>query len=246
MVTAQPGGVDVRAAVAEAELHPLGYLANASNHTLLCRLGDEEDDLHAVYKPRAGERPLWDFASGTLCQREVAAYLVSESLGWDLVPLTVLRDGPLGPGSVQLFIDHDPAEHYFALLDSPRWRRELARIAVLDLVINNADRKGSHVLRAGDQRLYGIDHGVTFHVQPKLRTVIWELGGHEIPAAWAADLRALADRLADPDTAVSESLARLLDPAERAVLRRRALVVAGLAALPSLAEDHRPYPWPPI
>lgn len=227
----------------DAELELLGVLSGASNHTLLVRLLGE-DDRFAVYKPRQGERPLRDFPAGTLCRREVAAYRVSDFLGWGLVPPTVLREGPLGIGSVQQFMLHDPSEHYFTLVADPARHDRLAQLAAFDLLVNNADRKGGHVLRVHDpDRLIGIDHGLTFHVQPKLRTVIWEVGGHELHDAWRADLRRLAVALHDRD---DELVIDLLDTDEVDVLRRRAELLADRATLPDPPRDHRPYPWPPV
>ncbi|CAN5913751.1 SCO1664 family protein [soil metagenome] len=226
-----------------AELEVLGVLAGASNHTLLVRLAADGEHF-AVYKPQRGERPLWDFPEGTLHRREVAACRVSDFLGWGVVPPTVLRDGPLGVGSVQQFMLHDPAEHYFTLVDDPARHGRLAQLATFDLLINNADRKGGHVLRVHDpDRLVGIDHGLTFHVQPKLRTVIWDLGGRAVDDAWRADLQRLAEQLAGGDT---DLVADLLDTEEVAVLGRRAGLLADRPTLPDPPRDHRPYPWPPV
>jgi uncharacterized repeat protein (TIGR03843 family) len=226
----------------DAELEVVGGLAGASNHTLLVRLGGDGEEF-GVYKPRRGERPLWDFPTGTLCQREVAAYRVSEFLGWGLVPPTVLRAGPLGTGSVQRFMHHDPAQHYFTLLDDPSLHRRLAQLATFDLLVNNADRKGGHVLRTQEGgTLVGIDHGLTFHTEPKLRTVIWELGGTELDPSWRADLRRLATA---PDDG-SHPVADLLRPDEVVALARRAGLLAEREALPALPPDRRPYPWPPV
>lgn len=227
-----------------AELTVVGALAGASNHTLLVQLGN--DQRFGVYKPRMGERPLWDFPPGTLCKREVAAYLVSALLGWDLVPPTVLREGPFGVGSVQLFVLHDPAQHYFTLVDEPALHPRLAQLAVFDLLINNADRKGGHVLRiVDDDRLVGIDHGLTFHVEPKLRTVIWDLGGTALDPGWRADLQRLCNALASRGGDVA-CFDELLGNDEIAVLRRRAELLAGSKRLPDVAPDRRPYPWPPL
>lgn len=226
-----------------AELELVGLLAGSSNHTLLVRLGRDDDRL-AVYKPRRGERPLWDFPSGTLHRREVAAYRVSAFLGWDLVPPTVLRDGPLGIGSVQQFVHHDPAEHYFTLVEDPALHGRLAQMATFDLLVNNADRKGGHVLRMRDgHRLVGIDHGLTFHAEPKLRTVIWDLGGTAIDERWRADLRRLGGALRGGDPG---PVAGLLTPDEVNVLARRADLLAATAVLPEPPWDRRPYPWPPV
>ena len=231
----------------EAPLTVLGFLAEASNHTLLVRLGDEEaDGAHAIYKPRAGERPLWDFPTGTLCQREAAAFVVSEFLGWEVVPPTVLRDGPMGAGSVQLFVPHDPARHYFVLVEDARHHAELARMALFDLLVNNADRKGSHVLRAADGHLWGVDHGLTFHVQLKLRTVIWELGGTPLEPGWRDDLARLRAALEQPDNPLSRRLSELLSTGEVSALVLRATALAEARALPVVDEHRRPYPWPPL
>jgi uncharacterized repeat protein (TIGR03843 family) len=223
-----------------------GRIVSASNHTMLVELDAGDDGVLAVYKPQQGERPLWDFPYGTLHLREVAAYEVSAHLGWEVVPPTVLRDGPLGEGSVQLFIDHDPRRHYFVLLEHDDHDEALARMAAFDLVVNNADRKAGHVLLASDDHVWGCDHGLTFHVEPKLRTVIWEFGGIVLPGAWCDDLRRLASDLVMPDGALAQRLAPLLEPGEVPILAQRALALANSGALPDLPEDERPYPWPPI
>ena len=227
-----------------ADLVVVGALAGASNHTLLVRV--DAGERFAVYKPRRGERPLWDFPPGTLHRREVAAFEVSAFLGWDLVPPTVLREGPLGLGSVQQFMVHDPREHYFTLIEDDRLHPRLAQLATFDLLVNNADRKGGHVLRVTDDgTLVGIDHGLTFHVEPKLRTVIWELGGTALAPDWREDLARLADVLSgDGDDLVS--LHELLDSDEITVLGRRAELLAASDTLPDIAPDRRPYPWPPL
>jgi uncharacterized repeat protein (TIGR03843 family) len=227
-----------------AELTVLGVLTGASNHTLLVQMDGEER--FAVYKPQRGERPLWDFPSGTLYQREVAAFQVSRFLGWDLVPPTVVREGPFGVGSVQQFVDHDPEQHYFTLIEDTRTHERLAQLATFDLLINNADRKGGHVLRVVEPNcLVGIDHGLTFHSQPKLRTVIWDLGRAAITQAWRDDLRRLAAALAGEQAQVA-GLAELLTGSEIAALRRRAQRLAAAETLPDIAPDRRPYPWPPL
>jgi uncharacterized repeat protein (TIGR03843 family) len=231
--------------LAHAELRPRGFLANASNHTLLVEVGATGDGFAAVYKPREGERPLWDFPAGTLCCREVAAYEVSAALGWGLVPPTVLRDGPMGTGSVQAFVPHDPARHYFVLVDDPGNHRELTRMATFDLLVNNADRKASHVLDAQGGTVLGIDHGLTFHPEPKLRTVIWDLGAAAIEPAWRRDLQRLADEL-DGDGPLGRRLGELLAPAEIAALSARARALAHRSELIVLPENRRPYPWPPL
>ena len=208
----------------------------SSNGTFLVSLALDGEAHAAIYKPHRGERPLWDFPEG-LFLREVAAYELSVALGWDVVPETVLRDdAPLGLGSLQWFVDADFEQHYFTLVEDPRWHDELRRMAVFDLIANNADRKSGHCLVAGDH-LWGIDHGLCFHVEPKLRTVIWDFGGQPIPA----DLRADAARVAaDPP----EALHQLLNDAEVEVLAARAAAVSRLTSFPDPGTDRRPYPWP--
>ena len=222
-----------------AELDPLGWIRAASNEALLVRLDGAEDDL-AVYKPDAGERPLWDFPPGTLARRETAAFEVSDWLGWDLVPATVYRDGPNGPGSVQRFVPHDPARHYFVLVEDGAWHAALRRMALFDIATNNADRKASHVL-LGAEGIRGCDHGLCFHVEPKLRTVIWDFAGARLTEEERADLRRLADAL---EEGAGPELDGLVDGMERAALARRVQSLLGLGALPDPPEDRRPYPWP--
>ena len=145
-----------------AELEVVGRLRYSSNATFLVEAKVDGDELPAIYKPRRGERPLWDFPEGTLCNREVAAYELSAALGWDVVPVTIMRDGPLGEGAVQRFVEHDPDEHYFTLLEGREDR--FRQFAVFDVLANNTDRKGGHCLydEANDM-IVGIDHGLTFH-----------------------------------------------------------------------------------
>ncbi|GAC1540760.1 MAG: SCO1664 family protein [Acidimicrobiales bacterium] len=208
----------------------------SSNGTFLVSLAFEGADHHAIYKPHRGERPLWDFPDG-LFLREVAAYELSAALGWDIIPETVLReDAPLGVGSLQWFVDADFAQHYFTLIDDVRWHDDLRRLAVFDLIANNADRKSGHCLVA-DDRIWGIDNGLCFHVEPKLRTVIWEFGDEEIPSA----LRADAARFA---AAPPASLDGLLNASELGVLSSRAAAVSELERFPDPGPDRRPYPWP--
>jgi hypothetical protein len=194
----------------------------------------------AVYKPARGERPLWDFPTGTLYRREVAAYLVSEQLGWRLVPPTLARDGPLGVGSVQLYVDADPEVTAFELLAGGH--PALARIAAFDVVTNNADRKAGHCLAGQDGQVWAIDHGLCFHVQAKLRTVLWDLAGTELEAPVLADLEALADAAAG-DAPLAASLGELLDRAEVVALAKRARALARAGCLPAPRGD-RAYPWP--
>lgn len=220
-------------------IEPVGFLTNASNDTMLVRVAAGDVEAFAVYKPRAGEAPLWDFPAGTLCRREVAAYVVSEMLGFGFVPPTVLRDGPHGVGSLQLFVDHDPNIHYLTM--PPELDDVFRRVCAFDLVINNADRKSGHcLLEPGTGRVWVVDHGVSFHEHPKVRTVIWDFAGEPIPADVVASIRGFARRAGG-----SERLAPLLSDAERSSLAARAERIAGEAVFPHPGPG-RPFPWPPV
>src|SRR5213083_3179031 len=199
-----------------------GRMPASSNATFLAELDLDGAAGLAVYKPARGERPLWDFPPG-LFTRELAAYLLSEALGWGLVPPTVRREGPYGEGSLQLFVPADFEQHYFTLREHPAHHERLKRICVFDLVANNADRKAGHCLLAPDGTIYAVDNGLCFHVEPKLRTVIWDFAGEPIPATIVEDITRLVDR------GLPAALGQLLDPAEQAALlaRSRALVDAG-------------------
>jgi uncharacterized repeat protein (TIGR03843 family) len=223
-------------ALACGEIDVEGRMPWSSNATFLVHVTHEGHEMQAIYKPHRGERPLWDFPDG-LYRREVAAYVVSEALGWGLVPDTVLRDdAPLGPGSLQRFVDADFEQHYFTLIEDEAWRDELCRIAVFDLIINNTDRKSGHCLLA-EGRIWGIDHGLCFHVQPKLRTVIWDFGGTPVPPALKADVGRFA---AQPPA----SLRALLRDDEIDAVVGRARAVAKLGTFPDPDPELRPYPWP--
>jgi len=228
-----------RAFLAEGDLELLGRIPWASNATLLARVRHRELEGLAVYKPVRGERPLWDFPPGTLYRREVAAYLVSEQLGWRLVPPTLVREGPLGVGSLQLYVDADAEVTAFELLAAGN--AALPRIAAFDVVTNNADRKAGHTLLGEDERVWAIDHGVCFHAEPKLRTVLWDLAGHPLEAADVADLEALAAAAAGGGLA--ERLAELLAADEIAAVAERSLGLARAGRLPAPGSG-RAYPWP--
>ncbi len=225
------------------ELDIMGQLVDASNGSLLCRLKGVADEPRVIYKPRAGERPLWDFPDGTLSQREVAAYVVAETLGWSFVPPTVWRDGPFGPGMVQLWVDVDNSVDLVALIQSDH--QALRRIAVFDALINNGDRKGGHLLPTADGSIWGIDHGVSFAVDDKLRTVLWQWRGLPLPAELVSDLEFWLERATSGDNAVAV-LHDLLDDEEFAVLveRGRRLVADGHHPQPS--PDWPAIPWPPF
>ena len=228
-----------RALLAEGDLELLGRIPWATNATLLASVRHRELEGLAVYKPVRGERPLWDFPAGTLYRREVAAYLVSEQLGWRLVPPTLVREGPLGVGSLQLYVDADAEVTAFELLAAGN--AALPRIAAFDVVTNNADRKAGHTLLGEDERVWAIDHGVCFHAEPKLRTVLWDLAGHPLEAADVADLEALAAAAAGGGLA--EHLAELLAADEIAAVAERSLGLARAGSLPAPGSG-RAYPWP--
>jgi len=227
--------------LATAPLQVEGQFLWGSNYTFLARLQVPDGELSAVYKPARGERPLWDFPEGTLAQREVAAYLTSQALGWDLVPPTVLRaDGPLGPGSLQLYVAADPERHYFTFTDDEKDR--LRPVALFDVLVNNADRKSGHVLLDAQGHLWLIDHGVCFHVEPKLRTVVWDFAGQPVPAELIAVLRRFRERLA-PKSPLLGRLEALLTLEEIEALRGRAEAILEHKRFP-LPGPGRPYPWP--
>lgn len=218
------------------ELEVLGRMPWSSNATYLSEVRCGDEALRAIYKPRRGERPLWDFPSG-LDHREVAAYELSRALGWGLVPLTILRDGPLGPGSVQEFVDADFEQHYFTLYENEAHHDALRAMCAFDLIGNNTDRKSGHVLLALDGRIIGIDHGVMFHHEFKLRTVIWEFGGEPVPPHLLEAAEALASE------ALPEPLAALLDVFERDAVRTRARALVDAGRFP-IDDTGRRYPWP--
>jgi hypothetical protein len=223
------------------ELEVLGLLPRASNFTFLARVSGGEEQTLAVYKPRSGEAPLWDFPEGSLAAREVAAFVVASDLGWPRVPPTVLRDGPQGTGSVQRFVAFDPDRHYLTMQEERP--DDFRRVALFDVVVNNADRKSGHCLLAEDGELFVVDHGVCFHEEPKLRTVIWEFAGEPIPPSAASDLEGFGARLqADP---LRERLRTLLSPAELEATgeRLRDLLRSGRFPEPG---PGRPFPWPVV
>lgn len=215
-----------------------GQFVLGSNYTFLVTVRHEDREYPAVYKPTRGEQPLWDFPENTLAGREVAAYVVSEGLGFHIVPFTTLReDGPYGAGSLQQLIDYDPEYHYFSFGDEDKQR--LRPVVLFDLLCNNADRKGSHVFFEKDtHKLYAIDHGICFHEDNKLRTVLWDFAGQKIPEDLLAPLSGVKGLL--------PSLEPYLTPGERSALCSRAESILKKRVFPRQPRDRRALPWPPL
>ncbi|MGW2720182.1 SCO1664 family protein [Streptomyces sp. NPDC001492] len=251
------------------ELTVRGRIREASNAALYCTLSHEGREAACIYKPVAGERPLWDFPDGNLARREVAAYEVSEATGWGLVPPTVLREGPYGEGMVQLWIEVSPEAELLALVDGeepePGWKaigfaevgegktallvhaddERLRRLAVLDAVINNADRKGGHLLPTADGRLYAIDHGVTFNTENKLRTLLWGWAGEPLDPAAVDVLKTLQEALG-AQGALARRLAGLITEAELDATRARVAVLLESGRHPEPSGEWPAIPWPPV
>ncbi|WP_185806309.1 SCO1664 family protein [Streptomyces sp. RP5T] len=262
-----PRSVTTAELLARGELTVRGQIRDASNAVLHCSVAYDGQEALCVYKPVRGERPLWDFPDGTLAQREVAAYEVSEATGWGLVPPTVLRDGPFGEGMCQLWIEGVPGSELLALVDGeepePGWRaiglaevdegrtallvhaddERLRRLAVLDAVINNADRKGGHLLPAEGGRLYGIDHGVTFNVENKLRTLLWGWAGEPLPEEAVDVLKGLRKALSGD---LAARLAALITPAEIDATRARVDALLESGKHPEPSGEWPAIPWPPV
>ena len=225
----------------DGELEVQGRLVDASNATLYCTVTLDGETATCVHKPVAGERPLWDFPDGTLAAREVAAYEVSVATGWDLVPPTVLRDGPFGPGMCQLWVDVDETVDLVQLARSDL--PDLRRMAVLDTVINTADRKGGHLLPTPDGRVYGVDHGVCFSVDDKLRTLLWQWSNDRLPAE-AVDV--LSRLRTDLDRGLGARLGELLTRKEVQATRRRVDRLLRTGRYPLPGSDWPAVPWPPF
>ncbi len=225
--------------LATGELEVEGRLPWSSNYSFLVTVRGLEGSgqQRGVYKPGRGERPLWDYPGG-LFRREVAAFELSAALGLDIVPETVLRPaGPHGVGSVQRFIDADFAEHYFTLLNESRHHDQLRRVAAFDLLLNNGDRKGGHLLRDWEGRIWAIDHGLCFHVESKLRTVMWDFAGEELPPEVLSGCELIVRE-------VPERVGAVLELDESDALRRRAVALLRKPRFPSPRDDYRAYPWP--
>ncbi|WP_434588178.1 SCO1664 family protein [Streptomyces sp. A5-4] len=261
--------VDQLTVLAKGRLTVRGRVREASNAVLYCGIEYEGVSASCVYKPVAGERPLWDFPDGTLAQREVAAYEISEVTGWGLVPPTVLRDGPYGEGMCQLWIEADADGSLLALVEDEEpgegWKpvvlaevaegrtallvhaddERLRRLAVLDAVINNADRKGGHLLPTADGKLYGIDHGVTFNAEDKLRTLLWGWAGDPLTAEALEVLARVSDALAEGGP-LATRLAELITPAEVEAVRARVTALRTTARHPQPSGEWPAIPWPPV
>ena len=249
------------------ELTPVGRIRTASNSTFLCEAVHDGHTVQCVYKPVAGEAPLWDFPDGTLAGREFGAFAVSAALGWDVVPYTIIRDGPAGPGMVQLWVEQRDEPRDAGLVDlcpvdsvPPGYIRvltaydysgdevalvhaddpQLRRMAVFDIIVNNADRKGGHILAGVDGRVYGVDHGVSLHVHDKLRTVLWGWAGKPIDDDTLADLERLYESLAGE---LGTEMREHITSAELAALRRRIRDLLDEPVMPD-PDGRRPLPWP--
>jgi hypothetical protein len=235
---------DIDDVLNSAETVEAALLAAGSNYVYLLRMQHPQaGEGYAVYKPMRGEAPLSDFPDGTLYKREYAAYVVSEALGWGLVPATIVReDLAAGVGALQLFIEHDPSQHYFTL--KVERIDEMKRIAVFDWLTNNADRKGGHCLLAEDGRIWCIDQGLTFHAENKLRTVIWDFQGEPVPQVLADDVGRFRERLND-DKSLRADLLRLITDREMRSLEARAEAIAAGEVFPA-PPPWRPYPWPMV
>jgi len=221
-----------------------GQFLSGSNYTFLSEVTHQEQTLKVVYKPVRGEQPLWDFDAGSLAHREAAAFLLSEALGWDLVPPTIYRRrAPLGPGSLQLYVEHDPHHHFFNFSDEEKQR--LRPVATFDLISNNADRKGGHILIDENQHIWLIDQGLCFHVDDKLRTVVWDFAGEPLPGDILADLESLVRDLGHGEP-LREEMESHLRPGEVSVLRSRARHLVEAGCFPDPPSSRRPYPWPPV
>lgn len=234
---------EILSALKDGSIHLKGQFVYGSNYTFFANCHYKGQSIQAVYKPVKGERPLWDFPKQTLARREVAAFLLSEALGWNLVPPTIFRSKgtPMGPGSIQVFIEHDPEYHYFTFKEHDKVR--LPEVMLFDHLINNADRKAGHLIVDPAGQLWLIDHGLSFHVEDKLRTVIWDLAGESIPEHLLSDVSRVANELEN-----AEHLSRLLvthllpDEIQALIQRARFLIKNGVFPLPP--EDRRAYPWP--
>jgi Phosphatidylinositol 3- and 4-kinase len=231
----------MRALLTGGELRLVGLLPRASNYTFLAEVHEDGHAVPVVYKPRAGETPLWDFPQGTLCNREVAAARLAEALGWPNVPPTVMRDGPHGEGSVQLYVHADPGEHYLTLRD--RFAEVFRSVAAFDVVAGNGDRKSGHCLLDDDGEIWVVDHGLCFNDEPVLRTVIWDFAGQPVPGPILDDLRRVEEKLrAGP---LRRGLAEFLEEGEVEATAERAAALIASGRYPQPGPG-RSLPWPAV
>lgn len=231
-------------ALKKGDLHLEGQFLNSSNYTFFMRVGYQGCQFNTVYKPVRGERPLWDFPRGTLSKREAAAFLVSNALKWHLVPPTILRKrAPLGPGSLQLFIEHDPEYNFFSFNDEDRQR--LRPVVLFDILVNNADRKGSHIIFDHQKNLWLIDHGICFHIEDKLRTVIWDFAGEQISEDLLDQLQQFLHEIEKKQT-IYQKLGRFLLEQEIEAMAERGNSLLRDRYFPFPSKERRPYPWPPV
>ena len=221
-----------------------GMMRWSSNYTFLLSINHNDTSVMAVYKPQKGERPLWDFPDGMLCKREMASFLTSEQLGWQIVPPTVLRQGPHGLGSVQFFIDHDPEMNYFEFDDDKI--PQMKRICVFDILVNNADRKGGHCLVDSQGHVWGIDHGLTFNSSPKLRTVVWDYAGESIADNLLEDIERLCVEVDNSKSAYRQALNDLVTEREIHAFQNRIQTLLKTRKYPQPGPGGPNYPWPPV
>jgi uncharacterized repeat protein (TIGR03843 family) len=229
----------------QGEMTIKGEFLWGSNYTFLVDVTHSGTTVPAVYKPTRGERPLWDFPAATLARREVAAFLLSRALGWELVPPTVLhRKGPVGAGSLQLFIEHNPEYHYFNFSEEDRER--LRPVVLFDILINNADRKGSHILIGEDNHIWLIDHGICFHVEDKLRTVVWDYAGEPLPQELCDGVSRLLDLFKDESGSLEKELKPYLSLEEIHAIHNRGDRLLASGHFPNPHTSRRFQPWPPL
>jgi uncharacterized repeat protein (TIGR03843 family) len=242
--TEQAAAVGVERALrllSQGQVELVGRVLASSNAIFVTRVNDGDLQSLAIYKPRQGERPLWDFDHGTLCLREMATFVLSQALGWPLVPPTVLRDGPYGLGALQLYIDADHEANYFTFREERL--PDLLSVALFDVLTNNADRKGGHLLLDQWDRIWAIDNALTFHPEPKLRTVIWDFAGQAIPGDYMADLHLLQEKLTHGND-LRQSLDNLLTKVEITALQARLTGLLESATFPHPDPTRRQVPWP--
>jgi len=242
----KPGDAWAESALRESTFGELRLIQHSSNYVFLADLEHAEHGSGlGVYKPARGEQPLYDFPEN-LYSREIAAYEFARLLGWDIIPPTVEAEGPHGVGSLQLFIQHDPAQHYFELRDHDEYDWQFVRFAAFDLAANNADRKGGHLLLDPDERIWGIDNGLCFNGVEKFRTVIWDYAGTELPSEWCDDLERTLALITGADPIAQPLLDRLAEGEASALVRR----ITALLSHPVLPEidmyERRVVPWPMV